>query len=76
MKNHYPISMKRTFNVVIERDSDGWLVGSVPTLQGCYTQAKNFDQLNERILEAIEVCLEDNDESTEFVGMQQIALEV
>jgi len=50
--------MKRHFNVVIERDQDGWLVASVPSLHGCHTQAKTFDLLNERIQEAIEFCLE------------------
>ncbi len=31
---------RRTYNVVIERDKDGWLVASVPALPGCHTQAK------------------------------------
>jgi len=70
--------MKRKFNVIIERDQEGWLVASVPSLPGCYTQAKNFDQLNERIQEAIELCLEGEEESEqfEFVGVQQVAVEV
>ncbi|MEX2581412.1 MAG: type II toxin-antitoxin system HicB family antitoxin [Verrucomicrobiales bacterium] len=69
--------MKRTFSVLIERDSEGWLVATVPSLEGCYTQARNFDQLNERVQEAIAACLEDTDgEATEFVGMQQVAVEV
>ncbi len=33
--------MKREFSVVIERDADGYFVGSVPTLKGCHTQAKS-----------------------------------
>ena len=69
--------MKRTFNALIERHSEGWLVATVPSLEGCYTQAKSFDQLYERVKEAIEVCLgEDSGEPIEFVGMQQIAVEV
>jgi len=70
--------MQRNFNVVIERDSEGWLVASVPSLQGCHTQAKSFDELDLRIREAIALSLEDEDESpeSEFVGVQRVAVEV
>ncbi len=70
--------MKRKFNVVIERDAEGWLVASVPSLRGCHTQARTFDELDSRIREAIAVCIEDNDdlEIPEFVGVQQVAIEV
>lgn len=70
--------MQRKFNVVIERDSDGWLVASVPSLQGCHTQARSFDDLDIRIREAISLCLEDQDSETcpEFVGVQQVAVEI
>ncbi len=69
--------MKRQFHVVIERDSEGWLIASVPSLKGCHTQAKSFDELEIRIREAIELCLEDEDASPEleFVGLHQIAVE-
>ncbi len=50
----YP--MTKEFSVIIERDSDGWYVASVPELSGCHTQAKSLDKLMERIREAIEVC--------------------
>lgn len=45
--------MSRDYNVVIERDEDGWYVGSVPTLRGCHTQARSLDELMVRIREAI-----------------------
>jgi predicted RNase H-like HicB family nuclease len=48
---------KRGLHVVIERDEDGWWVGSVPTLPGCHTQARSLDELAERMKEAIEACL-------------------
>lgn len=41
--------MKREFNVIIERDTDGYFVASVPNLAGCHTQAKSLDELIERI---------------------------
>jgi predicted RNase H-like HicB family nuclease len=50
--------MARQFDVVVEKDSDGFFVASVPALAGCHTQARSLDQLMERIKEAIELCLE------------------
>jgi len=50
--------MAREFSVVIERDSEGYYVASVPELSGCHTQAKSLDTLMKRIREAIELCLE------------------
>jgi predicted RNase H-like HicB family nuclease len=49
--------MSKDFNVVIERDADGYFVGSVPGLQGCHSQAKSLDELMERMQEAIALCL-------------------
>ena len=50
--------MARGFDVVIERDEEGFYIASVPELQGCHTQAQSLDVLMERIREAIELCLE------------------
>lgn len=67
--------MSREFSVVIERDSDGMLIASVPNLRGCHSQAKSLDELMARIKEAIELCLEVEDaDSTEFVGVQRVAV--
>ncbi len=66
------------FNIVIEKDEDGWFVASVPEIQGCYTQAKTIPQLLERIKEAIEVCLEADGEIVKpmkFIGIQKIEIE-
>ena len=71
--------MKREFSVVIERDSEGYYVASVPELHGCHTQARSLDKLLTRIKEAIELCLEVQDAETtpsEFVGVQRVAVEV
>ena len=32
--------MGTEYTIVIEKDEDGYYVGSVPTLPGCHTQAK------------------------------------
>lgn len=69
--------MSREFSVIIEQDSQGYYVGSVPALRGCHTQAKSLDELMERIREAIELCLEVEGESLEpldFVGVQKITV--
>jgi predicted RNase H-like HicB family nuclease len=50
--------MARGFDVVIERDEEGFYVASVPELHGCHTQEKSLDVLMERIREAIELCLQ------------------
>jgi predicted RNase H-like HicB family nuclease len=70
--------MKRDFNVVIERDAEGYYVASVPELRGCHTQAKSLDKLMKRIREAIDLCLEveGNDvRPSEFIGVQRITVE-
>ena len=46
------------FDVVVERDSEGYFVASVPALPGCHTQARSLDELMTRVREAIELCLE------------------
>ncbi len=71
--------MTRAFNVVIERDAEGYYVATVPELRGCHTQAKSLDALMERIREAIELCLEVEGKevsSPEFIGIQRIWVEV
>ncbi|MFZ3114275.1 MAG: type II toxin-antitoxin system HicB family antitoxin [Syntrophales bacterium] len=67
--------MTREFNVVIERDEDGYFVASVPELRGCHTQAKSLDVLMKRVKETILLCLEiEEPVSNEFVGIQRVAV--
>jgi predicted RNase H-like HicB family nuclease len=70
-------SKARTFNLVIEKDRDGYFVASVPELRGCHTQAKSLDVLLQRAREAIELCLEVEEElpePSEFIGVQRITV--
>lgn len=70
--------MTRAFSVIIERDSEGYYVASVPELRGCHTQAKSLDTLMKRTQEAIELCLEVGDKTVlpqEFIGVQRIWVE-
>jgi predicted RNase H-like HicB family nuclease len=69
--------MDRQFDVVIERDEEGFYVASVPQLAGCHTQARSLDEVMERIREAIELCLEVDGapgQSLQFVGIQRISV--
>ena len=69
--------MSREFNVVIERDEEGYYVATVPGLAGCYTQAKSLDELMVRIREAIALCLEvEVGSDLEFVGVQRVSVSV
>ena len=71
-----PSSPHREFYVVIEKDEDGFFVGEVPGLSGCYSQGRTVDELLENIREVIALCLEENpdQEQPEFVGLQKVAL--
>ena len=67
--------MRKEFDVIIERDSEGYLVATVPALKGCHTQAKSLDELMQRVQEVVALCLEvegPTPESLEFVGVQRI----
>ena len=70
--------MSAEYTIVIEKDEDGYYVGSVPAFPGCHTQAKSIDQLLERLREVIALRLEvegqDPPEPLELVGIQRIAV--
>lgn len=67
---------QKTFTAIIERDEDGYYVVSVPSLRGCHTQGKTLDEAIENIKEAIELCLEVEEESPvlDFIGIQQVSV--
>ena len=70
--------MSIEYTIVIEKDEDGYYVGSVPTLPGCHTQGTSIDQLLERMQEAIALWLEVEGEDAprplELVGVQRISV--
>lgn len=69
------VKVIREFNVIIEKDEDGYFVASVPALRGCHTQAKSLDVLIRRVREAIELCLEvEEPVLNEFVGVQRVSV--
>ena len=69
--------MPHQFDVVIERDSEGYYIASVPQLPGCHTQARSLDEITERIREAIALCLEVEgapEQELEFIGVQRVTI--
>jgi len=69
--------MQRQFDVVIERDEEGYYVASIPQLPGCHTQGRSLDELAVRIREAAELCLEVEGvagKTLEFIGIQRITV--
>ncbi|MFH1802440.1 MAG: type II toxin-antitoxin system HicB family antitoxin [archaeon] len=64
------------FNVIIEKDEEGYFVSEVVGLPGCHTQAKSIDELIERTKEAIALYIEcekpELSIQSKFIGIQQI----
>ena len=70
--------MTRQFDVVVERDAEGYFVASVPALPGCHTQARSLDDLMARIQEAISLCLDVQGQSADeldFIGIQRVTVQ-
>lgn len=70
------------FTAYIEKDVEtGCYVAVVPGIPGAHTQADTLDELQARLKEVIELCLEemsseDKESIPEFVGLQQIEVAV
>jgi len=68
--------MSREFTVIIEQDEEEYYVATVPQLHGCHTQARSLNELMVRVKEAIELCLEVEDEwdlaPLQLVGVQRV----
>jgi predicted RNase H-like HicB family nuclease len=45
----------KTYHVTYERDQSGWWVASVRGLRGCHTQGRTVDEARRRIVEAMEL---------------------
>lgn len=67
--------VKRSFDVIIERDETGWFVATVPALRGCISQGKTLAEAKRNVVEAIALCLADEDGSkpqNEFLGVHRV----
>jgi len=68
-----------SFPVIIERDENGYFVGTVPALRSCYTQARTLPELYKRLDEAVALCAEVEKNlfrsklnQNEFLGVQKL----
>jgi predicted RNase H-like HicB family nuclease len=74
--------MKSKIVAFIEKDVEtGCYVAIVPGIPGAHTQADTLDELNIRLKEVLELCLEEmNPEERnlipEFVGVQQVEVAI
>ena len=74
-----PMKRTRHFPVILEQDSEGVFIVECPVLQGCRSYGETLDEALRNIREAIEVCLEEDDQvasDTVFVGVRDIELAV
>ncbi|MDD2390011.1 MAG: type II toxin-antitoxin system HicB family antitoxin [Desulfobacterales bacterium] len=70
MKKHYPI--------IIEQDKDGVYIVQCPLYKGCRSYGYNIEEAMGNIKEAIEACIEDEEDNFEdqptFIGIRDIEL--
>ena len=68
--------MNKDYTLIIEKGEDGYFIGSIVELPGCYTQGKTIEEVLSNIKEAVELYLEVEkpEVTTEFIGIQKINL--
>ena len=70
--------MRREYTVIVEEGEDGMLIGSVPSVRGCFTQGKDLEELMENVREVLLLCLEelgeDVAEPPKFLGVHRVAV--
>ncbi|MBX9783326.1 MAG: type II toxin-antitoxin system HicB family antitoxin [Chitinophagaceae bacterium] len=51
--------MQQLFTAHIEKDKEsGYYIGTIPAVPGAYTQAKTLDELQVRLKEVLELCID------------------
>ena len=74
--------MTLNFTAYIEKDPEsGMYVGTVPNLPGAHTFAKSIDDLRDKLVEVITLCLDEMDQSEiialpVFTGITQVEVAV
>lgn len=54
------------FKTIIEQDEDKNFIVSIPSVPGCYSQGKSYEEALKNIKEALELCLEEAKENTAY----------
>lgn len=79
------------FKTIIEQDEDGIFVASVPSVPGCHSQGKTYEEAVKNVKEALELALEvakkkpdyakrisfpDEQKSEKFIGILNLPIKV
>jgi predicted RNase H-like HicB family nuclease len=74
---------KQVFQVIVERDEEGFFVAECPSLRACYAQGKTYDEAIENVKDVIVMCLdalksqgEAVPTSPQIVGIQPVEVAV
>jgi len=73
------MTSKKHFPILIEQDIDGFFIVSCPLFQGCRSYGKTIDEALSNVQEAIELCLEEQQNegyANTFIGIRDIELAV
>ncbi len=54
------------FRTIIEQDENGYFIASVPSVPGCYSQGKTYEEALKNVKEALELALEVAKEKSEY----------
>lgn len=73
--------MTKKFTAYIEWDPESKMyVGIVPGIHGAHTQGGTLDELRVNLKEVLELCMEEygyeEDQSTRFIGLEQIEIAI
>ena len=60
------VELVKSYHVTYERDESGWWIASARGLRGCHTQGRTVDEARRRIIEAMELFV-DNARSAKIV---------
>jgi len=64
----------KSYPVILEQDDDGYIV-SCPVFKGCYSQGRTIDEALKNIKEAIELCLDDEENPVGSIIVGNVVLE-
>lgn len=57
---------KYNFRVVLEQDSEGRFVASVPDVPGCFSEGETYEEAVKNVKEALGLCLEEARENKDY----------
>ncbi len=64
----------KSYPIIIEQDGNGYVV-SCPVFNGCYSQGETIDEALKNIKEAIELCIDDEENPVSSIIVGNVVLE-